>query len=667
MVDTPVPDSAPAVDTPMQPAAPAAQVHATLNTPSETSTLTSATTASVFKAPKYGSMAHKFVPPIPMPAAQELRFGASRAVGEGGGYVILAIDKRDGYLPETLMMDGGSAVLGFLQQFNPSITIKCQYDGSPLPEVTSPTPEGNYPQTSMVAQMYFHMERRWQLNPNPRPPSTDKDGNAYPDRIDLILHMGCQGNLKDLVDMAYGDLQKEGLHLRWKDVQEKDSNSLFTLFGITDSMNLEGLKQCFQHEMEKAQEYLIRKQILPFELTDEPVPNIGFSFRKRREGRMPPDVWEQERLSNIAGFDAKVGCKLLNIEFSPKHWSRLGPIFTYMEEAGALRRIARRAAVYENPRGRPETSDVIEVQRNMSAQLQYSFRMTYDYLPDIAAPDKEVEHILADGTQASPKFVSLRYFAMELKHPETGQPLLEGFVPLPNRPGRYQVMYFAKGNTGDFVRKIKKSPAAWFWNYLHSLGLKTSCVQSLMDSFRMETRLFADQSTWSAETWVVESEEGQGKSNFAEDMQELLEGMGDISSDEEDDAVVTNGVEMTDKMRVDLMATIREKDNLEFAGGGGGDDRSRRTGFDADQTTGGSTVNSVNSKRAAALKMQNSELAKSLDATKKENEDLLARLSRLESLVTNQHGTPPDSGGPAAGDTPSDQNDGPDGSAAGQG
>ena len=76
---------------------------------------------------------------------------------------------------------------------------------------------------------------------------------------------------------------------------------------------------------------------------------------------------------------------------------------------------------------------------------------------------------------------------------------------------------------------------------------------------------------------MVESKEGQGKSNFAEDMQELLEGMGEISSDDEEDAVVTNGVEMSDQMRVDLMATIHGKDNLEVAGGGGGDDRSRMT------------------------------------------------------------------------------------------
>ena len=73
---------------------------------------------------------------------------------------------------------------------------------------------------------------------------------------------------------------------------------------------------------------------------------------------------------------------------------------------------------------------------------------------------------------------------------------------------------------------------------------------------------------------------------------------------------------------------------------------------------------------AVLVKQMTSELEntkKERDAAKKREEDLLARMSRLETALASQHGSPPVSGGPAAGSTPPSQDNGSGGCAAGQG
>lgn len=631
------------------------------STPNDGTTVTSATTAtappSVFRAPTYKGVTHGFVPSIHVPTGPSLRFGQHCVEGEGGGYLSLNIDKKEGHVPEDLLIDGTAAVLGYLQQFMPSIKYLPQIEHTPLGPVTAPTPEGGHPQTSMMAQMYFFLERRWQLNASRSPKKPDKNGKVWPDQIQCTLKVECTGNLKELVEMAYYDLKREGLHLRWKEVQEKESNHMLTILGMPDGMNYEGVDRALRHAAKIGEEYLIKHGIVSFELTGVALPPMSFSFRKQREGRMPPDVYEQERLSNVKGFDSEVGCKLVKVEMSPQSWGRMNPIFTWMEEKGALKLIARRATLYENPSGKPEVSDIIEMQRNMSGHLQYSFRQHYEYHPEIATLDKEVEARYEDKRVAEPKFVTLRHFYMGLTNPITGTALIEGIVPIPNRPGRVQLMFFNKYDNAEYIRKIKKSPAAWWWHHLQSLGLTLNCVKSLMDSFRMEARMFAHQSTFDSATWVVKLDHGTGTTDFAADMDELLSDL----SDDSDDEVANDPLTMSEDAKEEMLTTIRQKDDFEF----NGDDRSRATNFSS--STGNSTNRSASSARMAAQKTLNKELANKLDDAERANDEMQARLSRMETLLATLHGTPPDSGSPAAGQSQPNQDTGSGGCAAGQG
>jgi len=80
-------------------------------------------------------------------------------LGEEGGLLELAIDKCGGHAPEDLLIDGAATVMHYLQQFNPSIKYMPNVKNSLLPVVTMPTESGNFPCTTMMAQMYFRLPR----------------------------------------------------------------------------------------------------------------------------------------------------------------------------------------------------------------------------------------------------------------------------------------------------------------------------------------------------------------------------------------------------------------------------------------------------------------------------------------------------------------------------
>ena len=169
--------------------------------------------------------------------------------------------------------------------------------------------------------------------------------------------------------------------------------------------------------------------------------------------------------------------------------------------------------------------------------------------------------------------------------------------------------------------------------------------------------MFAHQSTFDSATWVVKLDHGTGTTDFAADMDELLSDL----SDDSDDEVATDPLIISEDAKEEMLTTIRQKDDLEF----NGDDRSRATNFSS--STGNSTNRSASSARMAAQKTLNKELANKLDVAEKANDEMQARLSRMETLLANLHGTPPDSGSPAAGQSQPNQNAGSGGCAAGQG
>ena len=97
---------------------------------------------------------------------------------------------------------------------------------------------------------------------------------------------------------------------------------------------------------------------------------------------------------------------------------------------------------------------------------------------------------------------------------------------------------------------IKKFPAAFWWHYLLSLGLKRSCVQSHMDGFTIGARSMVTTSAHDPHTWVVSS--AAGVHSFVDEMGDLL-----TNSDKEEGG--TGEVEIGVDAQSSLMETMRDR------------------------------------------------------------------------------------------------------------
>ena len=105
-------------------------------------------------------------------------------------------------IPE-LTIDGVCAVFAFLQQFDPSIQLLCQVEGSPLPPLTVADRKKGFPTEIMMILMYYFVERKWTLNPNQSNSSQSSPATkGYPNRVNGTLLVSSTVNLKELVEMA---------------------------------------------------------------------------------------------------------------------------------------------------------------------------------------------------------------------------------------------------------------------------------------------------------------------------------------------------------------------------------------------------------------------------------------------------------------------------------
>ncbi len=127
---------------------------------------------------------------------------------------------------------------------------------------------------------------------------------------------------------------------------------------------------------------------------------------------------------------------------------------------------------------------------------------------------KKVKIRYDNGRKPSPNYACLRHFYMSLINPETGKPLIEGINLNPNKPGTLQIMSVNAGNNSKFLDRIKEHPAAWWWQYLLSMSIKTTCTQILMDSFDFGPRMNAQHSSFDSSTWIVTSSKDPPPKNF---------------------------------------------------------------------------------------------------------------------------------------------------------
>ena len=302
--------------------------------------------------------------------------------------------------------------------------------------------------------------------------------------------------------------------------------------------------------------------------------------------------------------------------------------------------------------GKTEVDEAIEEQRNITTHFKYTLKLMFNSHGDTVTLEKKVETVYENGRRATPKFGTLRYYYMGLKNPTTQQHLFEAVVPVPHREGRVQMMFFNNDENRRLVECIKKFPAAFWWHYLLSLGLKKSCVQSHMDGFTIGARAMVTTSTYDPATWVISSP--AGVHTFVDEMEDLL-----TDSDEELD--VSGEVEIGADARSSLMETMRDRENTAF---NTGDAASRRSGFE--HSVGASTARTHTSARNAVLATVNNEQSAQLNTLGLESaakdkklaekdkvlEAMALRMQQLEDMMTRNASLFSSHGSPVAQDPP---------------
>ena len=174
-----------------------------------------------------------------------------------------------------------------------------------------------FPTDPAIMQAFYHMERRWTLD---QPKKLLDETNGYPDRIQGTVAISGAGNIKELCELVRMSLKRKGIHIFYKPVQKKQSASVLTLLGAPGRINVAGLEQTLHHHCKKSQDYLIRHQVLPFDLVNEPLPLQKCSFRRHKEDRMSPRDHDRLKYSNVKGYSKKEGISMFTIEQDPADW-----------------------------------------------------------------------------------------------------------------------------------------------------------------------------------------------------------------------------------------------------------------------------------------------------------------------------------------------------------
>jgi len=533
--------------------------------------------------------------------------------------------------------------------------LLCQFEGITVAPIREAKDVPNDP---TLLFMFAFIERKWLLY---QPFTPKKKESDYPDRVQGVLLCQSNTNLRELVDMIQHGLKSVGISLYWKKVQAKESAVKCTIIGSPPELDTRGIEVSLQHHLKLARNYLIDKGVIDFNLIDAPLPEFSAYVKKHNEARLPTDVYEEIKHANLKGYNRDIGIKMLVLEMSNKSWNDIGPLMIHLNDIGMLQMVCgRQCVLHENPDGRLSIDETIEMQRNKNGHFRYSAKMNYESMNQIATIDKRVEMYYEDGRKPEKKFSTLREMFMGLVNPKSGLPLIEGITPVPSSPGKIQIMFFSKnGMNHDWIKAIKRSPAAFWWFYMKDMGLAEGCRKRHMDAFVHEHRAVAQLHTWDADSWTVRPlGGGRIRGCFADEIEDLLS--------DDDDEPVTNGI-LNDAD--DLLATMKDDDD-DLNLGKSGDAASVQT-----NGTGSSSVNVANAARLSAQKLANKELQDRLEAEVKEKEEMKKQIQLLleqqramsAALANQQHVPPRDSGGAAAGVSPPHQDTGGGGSAAAQG
>ena len=125
-------------------------------------------------------------------------------------------------------------------------------------------------------------------------------------------------NIKELVEMVQYDLTSLGINLSWKLTQMKDLATQITIYGVDDNHCSKGCLQEAAHWMKLAEHKLIKNGKQSEEFDEVPLPVFTIFFKNKKEEKLPPTVYDKERIRGIKSFDKDRGERFLVLECSPQ-------------------------------------------------------------------------------------------------------------------------------------------------------------------------------------------------------------------------------------------------------------------------------------------------------------------------------------------------------------
>ena len=221
----------------------------------------------------------------------------------------------------------------------------------------------------------------------------DKNGNSWPQDIKFVLTVTCDNiNLKDLLENTDHEFLEMRMKVSWKKTQIKQSTPVIAILGLPADLNRKGVEATIGYGLKQSKDYLLQAGTLNFQYAGEKIPDSSMYYKKAYTGWLSPKLFEETRLDTIPGYDAKIGCRLLNVEAEKKHWDdSLAAIWNHFASSHGLRRIVRHAEVHVNLTKVSDMEDVVEFEKNLGKHVPYCLTVRYAKMLEILTLKKLVE------------------------------------------------------------------------------------------------------------------------------------------------------------------------------------------------------------------------------------------------------------------------------------
>ena len=117
---------------------------------------------------------------------------------------------------------------------------------------------------------------------------------------------------------------------------------------------------------------------MDFQQAGKKMPDSSMYYKKTYTGRLSLKIFIETWLDTIPGYDAKAGCRLLNVEAEKKNGDDpLAAIWNLFMSSHRLTIIVCRVEVHVNLTKESDMKDVVEFAKNLDKHVPYCLTVRY--------------------------------------------------------------------------------------------------------------------------------------------------------------------------------------------------------------------------------------------------------------------------------------------------